>query len=165
MRKSDSENQGPKGEKGDPGIQGIQGFKGDQGIQGLKGERGNHTFRDWFLNREPFITFSLFLVLAVLSFATVVTSQRTQSTLKKADILVQCTTQGTHCNMLIKDLLAERLKETEAASFCLIEAISTVPYSAWQNNQATLLATYNSCVSQALLPLATTTTVPVTVTK
>lgn len=146
---------GPQGEKGDQGVQGNQ---GDPGPQGEKGEKGNPgKFRVWFLNKEPFITFCFFIVLAILSFSTIEIARNTQDAVQKADIIAQCTTPGTPCTKLQQEASAQRLRELKAASFCLLDAISGVPLDQWQSRRTDLQSIYNSCVANAATPPTTVT--------
>lgn len=146
---------GDTGEKGDPGEKGITGKTGAKGATGEKGDSGvNGTnapniFYTWFSTREPLITFTFFIILSVLSFATVYSARQTQAAIKKADLIVQCTTPGTPCYNFAQQAALQRTKEIKASSFCIISTVSQFPFQDWQSRQAELLAVYNTCVATA----------------
>lgn len=108
--------------------------------------RGN--LLNWFSAKEPLITFTFFLILSVLSFATIYSARQTQAAIKKADLIVQCTTPGTRCYNLSQQSAQQRLKEIKAASFCIVDAVSAFPSDQLQSHRAELLDKYNICVAE-----------------
>ncbi len=132
-----------QGEKGDPGEQGP---KGDPGKNGSKGAPGRNV-TSWFSSREPLITFSFFLILSVLSFTTIYTARQTAIAVKKADIIVQCTTPGTQCAKLEAESNALNSLKIQTAGFCALSVITQFPPTAQDRlaQQANLRAMYFTC--------------------
>src|SRR5258708_8833894 len=89
-------------------------------------------FLYWVARREPLITFTFFIILSVLSFSTVYIARQTQTAINKTNIIVECTTPGTHCYNLARQSAQQRLKEQKAAAFCVIDTITVYPLSDWQ---------------------------------
>lgn len=101
----------------------------------------------WFTGREPLFTFIFFIILSVLAFTSVYTARQTQSTLKKEDLIAQCTTPGTRCFNLTaeqKDLDSLRV---QTAGFCALSVITQFPATATERvaQQATLRDMYFQC--------------------
>lgn len=146
------------------GVKGDKGDKGEKGDTGEQGEKGNNMLIKWVSTKAPLIVIVLFLILAVMSFSTAVLARQTQAAIKKADLVVQCTTPGTKCYQLSQAAAVQRVREIKAGAFCILDAISTIPIQDIQSHRAELLTQYNACVTAASAPDSPVTSTTTTTT-
>lgn len=100
----------------------------------------------WFTAKEGVVTFTFFVILSVLSFAMVFSARQTEHAVRKADIIVQCTTPGTACYKLSQEAAQQRLKELKGATFCLVDTLTAYPVPEWKTQREALLASYAACL-------------------
>lgn len=108
-----------KGDKGDTGD------KGDMGKVGPQGEPGPNGFKTWFSSREPFITFIFFIVLAILSFGTILSANQTNTYIKQRSV------------------------ENKARQSCIVIAFAAVPLQDPTSNRDMIISSYNACVAKS----------------